>query len=85
MDDITEENEFMLYPNPAQSFINVEYSSLPDDDTRIEILDGSGRMVHSQNAANTTNRIDFNNLAPGMYYLRSVINQSQQVKKFIVK
>ncbi len=79
------ENEFLLYPNPARTFINVEYRSQPGMDTMIEIVDGSGRTVHKQEARSISSRIDFNQLSPGMYYLRSVNKQSQRVEKFIIK
>ncbi len=78
-------NEFQLYPNPAQTFINVEYRVQPEFDTRIEVVDGSGRVVHAQEASAITNRIDFDQLNPGMYFIRSVNKESQRVEKFIVK
>ena len=81
----TGSNEYLLYPNPAQTFINVEYRTAPDSDTRIEIVDGNGRVVHVQKAGSITNRIEFNQLTPGMYYLRSVNSESQWVEKFIIK
>ena len=87
--DVTQEGEtmkeFLLYPNPAETFINVEYRNFPDSNTRIEILDGSGRTVLSQEVVSAKNRIDFYQLNPGMYYLRSINEQSQQVEKFIIK
>jgi parallel beta-helix repeat protein len=78
-------NGFKLYPNPAQTFINIEYENIPHINTRMEIIDGSGRVVQSQQAESTLNRIHFNRLNPGMYYLRTVDNDSQQVEKFIIK
>ena len=77
--------EFLLYPNPAETYINVEYRNFSGSSTRIEIVDGSGRTVHSQQVVSAKNRIDFYQLSPGMYYLRSINEQSQQVKKFIIK
>jgi hypothetical protein len=37
-------NDFVLYPNPASSYINIDYTFQPED-TKIEILDGSGRTL----------------------------------------
>ncbi|MFW6290087.1 MAG: T9SS type A sorting domain-containing protein, partial [Mariniphaga sp.] len=78
-------NEFTIYPNPAQTFINVEYRDQPEIDTRIEVVDISGRVVHAQEAGALTNRIDFDQLNPGMYYLRSVNKHSQRVEKFVIQ
>jgi parallel beta-helix repeat protein len=77
--------DFLIYPNPAETYINVEYSYMPEIETRVEIIDGNGRTVVSQKIEALLTRIDFDRLTPGMYYLRSVNQQSQQVKKFIVK
>jgi parallel beta-helix repeat protein len=77
--------DFQIYPNPAETYINVEYSSMPGLDTRVEIIDGNGRTVVSQKVESMLTRINFDRLTPGMYYLRSVNQQHQQVKKFIVK
>jgi hypothetical protein len=78
-------NEFLLYPNPARTYINVEYKNIPEQDTRIEIIDVSGRTVHTKAAGSVTNRIDFEQLNPGMYYLRSVNKHSQRVEKFLIQ
>jgi parallel beta-helix repeat protein len=80
-----ESTEFMIYPNPADTYINIEYSFMPGIETRVEIIDGNGRTVVSHRVESPLTRIDFDRLTPGMYYLRSVSLQSQQVKKFIVK
>ncbi len=77
--------DLLIYPNPAETYINVEYSSMPELETRVEIIDGNGRTVVSQKIEAILTRINFDRLTPGMYYLRSVNQQSQQVKKFIVK
>jgi hypothetical protein len=77
-------NDLVLYPNPARSYINIDYTFQPED-TRIEILDGSGRTLHNQKAESVSNRIDTNHLAPGVYFLRSLQGQQQKVIKFIIQ
>ena len=77
--------DFLIYPNPAETYINVEFSFMPGLDTYVEIIDGNGRTVVSHKVESPLTRIDFDRLTPGMYYLRSVNQQNQQVKKFIVK
>ncbi|MGM0532270.1 MAG: LamG-like jellyroll fold domain-containing protein [Bacteroidota bacterium] len=79
------ENDFLLYPNPARSFINVDYSFQPEGNTRIQIMDANGRAVLIQPAESVSNRIDINQLSSGLYYLRSVSSGMQKVKKFIIK
>ncbi len=78
-------NDFKIYPNPAQTYIDVEFQSQPEPDTKLEIIDGSGRIVYMQEAGSAINRINFNQLNPGMYFLRSANNQYQKVEKFMIE
>lgn len=78
-------NSFSIYPNPAQTFINVEYASQPEGHTLIEILGSGGRVLFSQEVSSILNRIDFDRLRPGLYYLRSTNSKSEQVQKFVVR
>jgi hypothetical protein len=80
-----ESNDFKLYPNPANSFVNVDYEFLPENGIIIEILDINGKKVHSQTAQQTSNRLDINYLKPGMYIIRSTNGKSVNVKKLIVE
>jgi len=77
-------NDFVLYPNPARSFINIDYTLQPED-IKIEIMDGSGRTIYNQKAESVSNRINTNHLPSGVYYLRSLQGQEQKVIKFIIQ
>lgn len=79
-----EVNDFILYPNPARSYINISYTLQPED-AKIEILDVNGRTIYNQKAESVLNRINTNQLPSGLYYLRSVQGQKQKVKKFIIE
>jgi hypothetical protein len=79
------QNEFKMYPNPAKSYVNIDYTSIPEIGTTIEIMDGNGRTVVSQQAESNLNRIDTNRLTPGMYYVRSTKDSHVNVKKLIVE
>jgi hypothetical protein len=79
------ENDFKLYPNPALSFITVEYSFLPELGASVEILNSSGQTVYNQNVSSLINRIDVFHLPSGLYYIRSKNNQKRTVKKLIIK
>jgi parallel beta-helix repeat protein len=78
-------NEFILYPNPAKSSINIEYSYLPEMDTTIEILNGNGQTVYSERVESVAIRIDIDHLISGMYFIRSVSDNQSTVKKLIVR
>ena len=80
-----EVNEFKLYPNPANSFVNVDYSEMPVPGTTIEIIDNNGRTLYKKPVESTSNRIDISQLPVGLYFIRSISNQKYNVKKMIVK
>jgi hypothetical protein len=83
--DYQEANDFILYPNPAKSYINVDYSDSPELGTTIEIFDSNGRTLYKKLAVSISNRIDVGQLSDGVYYVRSISNQRHNVKKLIIK
>jgi hypothetical protein len=83
--DSQESNDFSLYPNPAKSFINVDYSVMPELGTTIEIFDSNGRMLYKEPAESTSNRIGISQFPVGLYFIRSISPQKYNVKKLIVK
>jgi hypothetical protein len=79
-----ETNDFNLYPNPAKSFLNVDYLNLPERETRLFIIDGSGRVILNRLVQSTMNRIDISNFPSGLYYIKSVNQQWNKTKKLII-
>ena len=60
--------EFALYPNPAKSFVNLEFETLKEN-TLLQILDINGRRVRTLDlkAGVETLRIDLGDLPKGVY------------------
>ena len=60
--------EFALYPNPAKSFVTLEFEAL-DENTLLQILDINGRRVRTLDlkAGIETLRIDLGDLPKGVY------------------
>ncbi len=83
--EIKKSNDFNLYPNPAVSYINVDFLYMPEVETRIEIIDINGKTVYHQTIESVTTRIDVNALPTGMYYINSVNSQQRMVKKLIIQ
>jgi photosystem II stability/assembly factor-like uncharacterized protein len=70
-----------IYPNPAESFVNVELSS----DTKefdISIIDLMGKEVYSSSKTNNT-RIDISSLEAGNYVVIVIADGNKQLGKFI--
>ena len=74
--------EFALYPNPAKSFVNLEFETLKEN-TLLQILDLNGRRVRTFDlkAGVETLRIDLGDLPKGVY----TVMLGNTVKKLIVE
>ena len=74
--------EFALYPNPAKSFVTLEFEAL-EENTLLQILDINGRRVRTLDlkAGVETLRIDLGDLPKGVY----TVMLGNAVKKLIVE
>lgn len=79
-----EVNEFKLYPNPAKSFVNIDYLIIPEKETKIIILDGAGRVILNQLVKSNSNRIDISQYPAGSYYVKSVNGKRNFTKKLMI-
>ena len=74
--------EFALYPNPAKSFVNLEFEALKEN-TLLQILDLNGRKVRTFDlkAGQENLRIEIGNLPEGVY----TVMLGNAAKKLIVE
>ena len=74
--------EFALYPNPAKSFVNLEFEALKEN-TLLQILDLNGRKIKTFDlkAGQEALRIDVGKLSKGVY----TIMLGNTAKKLIVE
>ena len=72
---------FDVYPNPANSFINIS-SDLATKPTTVEIYDMLGRLkIYKSQEALEFTTLDVSNLSPGMYFVNITSGNQQQSKK----
>ena len=74
--------EFAIYPNPAKSFVTLEFEAL-EENTLLQILDINGRRVRTLDlkAGQETLRIDLGDLPKGVY----TVMIGSTTKKLIVE
>jgi hypothetical protein len=65
---VSEQNEIVLYPNPAQQIFNINSSTLNFKD--FEIYDLNGRILYSQLCNNKILSIDISGLTPSVYFIK---------------
>ncbi len=75
-------SEFAIYPNPAKSFVTLEFETLHEN-TLLQILDINGRRVRTLDlkAGIETLRIDLGDLPKGVY----TVMLGNATKKLIVE
>ena len=75
-------SDVTLYPNPANSYINISISGNASDDAQVYIIGmGDGRVYNQFKL--TSERIDVSQLPNGVYSLKVVDAENVIVKKFV--
>ena len=87
-DEVTED-KFSIFPNPANEEINVAISLTNSENTVINVLDISGKVVKTINLGNVQGdknlTISLDNMTTGIYFVEMTNEAGKQVKKFVKK
>ncbi|MEM9916497.1 MAG: carbohydrate binding domain-containing protein [Bacteroidota bacterium] len=80
---------FELNPNPAESYVRLSYrSEMINQEVAWTITDNSGKVVlqgRRKNATDSSETLDIESFAPGIYFARLRIGQVEAVRKFVVQ
>lgn len=81
---------FNIYPNPATSEANINFTLESESEVSIELRDLSGKLVHSENhksmnAGNNTITVETAFLNPGMYICSFITNGTKSSKKVVIQ
>ncbi len=81
------EKQFLIYPNPVNEKLIVEFDKIISDNVRIRIIDINGRELFSQSKQVLSRQINLNTagLSSGSYFIEIVINGKTYADKFIKK
>ncbi len=78
-----EPENLIVYPNPAGDHFRIIWpGEISADKQRLEIFDGSGRLVFSSGTSRNTYDISF--LQPGIYYIRALKGRNIYQTKLVV-
>ena len=81
--------EIHVYPNPSDSFFNLEITNHKNKQLEYLIFDSNGRVVRNSkyrlNEENFKQQIDISTLASGIYSIRVLIDNQEHIKKIIKK
>lgn len=81
---------FNISPNPASSYVNIDYSLTQESSLEISLIDITGKMVDQIETGKNiemgiyTKQYHTKNLAAGIYFIRFKSENGIQVKKLII-
>ena len=74
------ENEFFIYPNPANNFIDIETEF---KNYSISVFDNMGKLILKEETNQNETRIDISSFSNGIYFIQLQSNGKLLSKKFI--
>lgn len=87
--DIISESALNVYPNPARSYVNVNYTMEKDEAVSFEVYNMVGNKVFEisqgyQSAGSYAQQLNISSLSNGMYFLRILAGETQVIRKIKV-
>lgn len=84
IDELSNNVDFEMYPNPAKEVLMVKAPSATDG-YRFEVIDVTGRTISTTQKSGNTFKLNVSELQPGCYFIKTtnVENNSYGVKRFI--
>jgi hypothetical protein len=80
------ENDIILYPQPAQDYVLLQFNEKDNGKIKISVFDQTGRTVISEDAiTGTTYRFNTSSLTNGLYYIRITTENGAISKKMIIQ
>jgi len=75
LESVLDKNSISVFPNPATSVVNINYTLLEDSFVNIDLYDITGTLVQTTTPgyilkSTQTNSIDISTLSSGIYFLR---------------
>ena len=84
VNEILKQNDFSLFPNPANESITVKINTEGISKINYEIIDVLGKTITKNEAFDLTNiNINISNIKSGVYFIKLQVNNSTVTKKFV--
>ena len=77
-------NLFSVWPNPANTELNIDLIEGTYASASAEFYDVQGRVVLSSNLTQNQNAVNISNLSAGIYMVKVLQDGKQQVKKVVI-
>lgn len=88
-DEIQNNENYLLYPNPADGFINLQVGeSLFQSEVSFKIINTCGQVIEEKSIDNFRNdilKIDLDNYMPGIYFLMLSDKKRNIIRKLVIE
>lgn len=81
-EEVIDKNELVVYPNPADDFIQIQFSDATNQEFEINIYDRSGRLVIHQMTTSGAD-ISVGHLPKGVYVMKTVVGGEAYAREFV--
>lgn len=81
---LSNRSEVVVYPNPSDGAFTVKFDQMPEEGSRIDILDLSGRKITSRLVFGYAEDFNLAGQAPGVYLVKSTQGSKEVVRKLII-
>ncbi|MCK4677885.1 MAG: T9SS type A sorting domain-containing protein [Bacteroidales bacterium] len=82
--DLTQATQIVVYPNPAQDILTIEYLNAKPDASRVQIYSGEGKLMLEHKLIENKTILNISNLKPGVYLIKIIDSSIIEVKKLII-
>lgn len=83
--ELIADSDVVLYPNPSNDHINIEFNTDELDLSSIGLFDVNGRLISRTNTNSDRIRIDIGGLPEGLYHLRMLSKKGLLATKSFIK
>jgi hypothetical protein len=73
-----------IFPNPASNILYIRFSSLPENGAKIVLMDVTGKQIFNTEVHSTIEKINTENLSPGIYLIKTSIQNQNRTHKIII-
>jgi uncharacterized repeat protein (TIGR01451 family) len=80
---INHQDTFVLYPNPTNADLTIDFNQTQNESVQLMISDLSGRILQTSTFTGKVNKLNAESLTPGIYNLQVTLNGHQRSQRFI--
>jgi hypothetical protein len=81
--ELSEKQSLFVFPNPAQSFINIQSKK---EITTLDLFDSLGNLIRSQTCSTQSIELPLGDYPPGIYFLHvAILGEQTTIKKIVIQ